>query len=189
MSAPEIAEDDGRRLLEVARAAVAARLAGEAATKPDAVPPTLSRKSGAFVSIHASDGGLRGCVGYVEPLYPLVEAVARAAVLAATEDHRFESLRADELADVAFDVSVLGPPSAIAADDVEVGRHGLVAEGRGRRGLLLPQVPVEHGWDRETFLQHTCLKAGLAPDAWRADDIHLLGFEARVFREGEGDRD
>jgi AmmeMemoRadiSam system protein A len=188
MSAPCVSVEDGQRLLTLARDSVAGRLDAGDGPSAEPGPPDLAnlvQRSGAFVSIHAADGSLRGCVGYVEPLYPLAEAVSRAAVLAATEDRRFAPVSASELADVLFDVSVLGRPSTLAPEDVEVGRHGLVVEGRGRRGLLLPQVAAEEGWDRETFLEHTCVKAGLPPDAWRAGDVRILGFEARVFREAD----
>jgi AmmeMemoRadiSam system protein A len=186
VSVPTLGDEEGPLLLALARAAIEARLSGHEGPDPGEQPPALRERCGAFVSIHARDGSLRGCIGYVEPLYPLVEAVTRAAVLAATEDHRFERVSLEELPQLVLDVSVLGRPSPIRAEDVRVGRHGLVAAGRGRRGLLLPQVPVEHAWTRETFLEHTCLKAGLPPDAWREPDVELMGFEARVFRESPG---
>jgi AmmeMemoRadiSam system protein A len=174
------------RLLAIARRAIASRLRGEA---PPAEPaePELSRPSGAFVTLRRrEDGDLRGCIGYVEALYPLVEAVQRAATSAATQDHRFDPVGTDELDGLVIDISVLEPPSPIRPEQVRIGTHGLIVERGRRRGLLLPQVPVEQGWDVTTFLDHTCLKAGLAPGAWRDPETRLLGFAATVFGEEEG---
>jgi AmmeMemoRadiSam system protein A len=114
---------------------------------------------------------------------PLVHTVARMAVEAATEDGRFESVTADELPEVRIEISALGRMCPIRPEDVEVGRHGLMISHEGRRGVLLPQVPVEHGWDRETFLDHTCVKAGLLPGTWKEEGVELLGFTAEVFGE------
>jgi AmmeMemoRadiSam system protein A len=121
----------------------------------------------------------------MEPLFPLAETVARAAVAAALQDDRFPPVTAAELPSLSIDLSLLERPSAIRAEDVEVGRHGLVVSREARRGLLLPQVPVEQGWDRVAFLEHTCRKAGLPKDAWRLADTELLAFEAEVFSEDD----
>lgn len=172
------------RLLELARRAVEARVSGAAFSAPPALPPELCRPSGAFVTLRRrADHELRGCVGYVEARYPLHEAVARAAAAAATEDSRFAAVSPGELASLVLDISVLGPPAPIEPADVEVGRHGLIVERGGRRGLLLPQVPLEWGWDAATFVGQTCRKAGLQPDAWRDRETKLLAFEAEVFGE------
>src|SRR6185503_16106920 len=125
-----------------------------------------------------SDGSLRGCVGIPQPIHPLVSAVARAAVGAAFHDPRFPPVVLRELAGLTVHVSVLSPLHPITPDAVVVGVHGLVVRRGGLSGLLLPQVPVAEGWDRETFLAHTCLKAGLPADAWRAPDCELLAFTA-----------
>jgi AmmeMemoRadiSam system protein A len=178
-----LADTERGALLALARRAIAARLAGAPAP---ALPPgeALRAQRGAFVSLHRrGDGSLRGCVGFVEPLFPLAEAVARAAVAAATGDPRFAPVTAGELAALRIDVSVLGPTHAIRPEAVEVGVHGLVLRHRGCSGLLLPQVPVEHGWDRTAFLDHVCLKAGLGAGAWREAGAELLAFGAEVFRE------
>jgi AmmeMemoRadiSam system protein A len=115
---------------------------------------------------------------------PLLDTVARMAVAAATEDGRFEPVTEEELPSLTIEISALGPLRSIRPDEVEVGRHGLLIASGGRRGVLLPQVPVEHGWDRETFLAHTCGKAGLPEDTWRRPGVELMGFTATVFGEG-----
>ena len=174
------------RLLRLARAAIEARLAGRPAPAPPDLPE-LSEPRGAFVSLHRrADGALRGCVGYAEALYPLAEAVTRAAVLAATADERFSRLTLEELPEVVLDISVLTPPRPIAAPEVTVGVHGLLVQHGGRRGLLLPQVAVEQAWSREQFLDATCRKAGLEAGCWRVPEVGLLAFEAEVFRECSG---
>jgi AmmeMemoRadiSam system protein A len=113
----------------------------------------------------------------------LADVVARAAVAAATRDGRFDAVRREELPELHIEISVLGPVSAIDSDEVEVGRHGLVVQLGSRRGLLLPQVPVDRGWDRETFLGWTCRKAGLPADAWKRTDCELLGFTAPCHKQ------
>ena len=114
---------------------------------------------------------------------PLLETVARMAVAAAIEDGRFEPVTEAELDGLSVEVSALSPLGPIRPEEVEVGRHGLLVGQGGRRGVLLPQVPGEQGWDRETFLVHTCRKAGLPDDAWKEPGVELLGFTADVFRE------
>jgi AmmeMemoRadiSam system protein A len=109
------------------------------------------------------------------------------AVAAATEDGRFDSVTAAELPELQLEISALGPMLPVRPGEVEVGRHGLLIDHQGCRGVLLPQVPVEHGWDRETFLDHTCVKAGLLPGTWKEEGVDLLSFTAEVFgEEGEG---
>jgi AmmeMemoRadiSam system protein A len=129
------------------------------------------------------DGELRGCVGRMVSEDPLAETVAAMAVAAATEDGRFDPVTVAELPSLSIEISALGPMREIRPEDVEVGVHGLMVRCGGRRGVLLPQVPVEHHWDRETFLAHICRKAGLALDAWRRPDCELLAFTAAVFGE------
>lgn len=186
MSADELNAEGRRRLLAVARSAIHAHLAG----RPLASEETgmdLQRPQGAFVTLRRrGDGELRGCVGFVEPRYPLVETVARAAVAAATADGRFDPVRLEELPSLTLDISALGPLEPIAPSDVKVGTHGLLVRYGGRAGLLLPQVPVARGWDHETFLDQTCRKAGLAPGTWKNPGVELLGFTATVFGEDEG---
>jgi AmmeMemoRadiSam system protein A len=113
----------------------------------------------------------------------LLDTVARMAVAAAVEDGRFSPVTAAELSGLTVEISALGPFEPIRPEAVEVGRHGLLVSHAGRRGILLPQVPVEHGWDRETFLAHTCVKAGLPEDTWKEPGVELLAFTAEVFGE------
>jgi AmmeMemoRadiSam system protein A len=174
--------DERGTLLRLARDAIAARLEGRAVDLPVATGG-LTRRTGAFVTI-GHRNRLRGCVGSVERHERLIDVVARCAGDAATMDPRFPPLPLDDLADVVLEISVLGPFEPIEDPaSVEVGRHGLVVEQGKRRGLLLPQVPGEWGWDRETFLSQTCVKAGLASDAWKTG-ARLFTFEAYVFGEG-----
>jgi hypothetical protein len=114
---------------------------------------------------------------------PLADVVGRMAVAAATSDRRFAPLGLDELARARVEISVLSPFQPISPDAVEVGKHGLLIRARDRQGLLLPQVPVEHGWDRLAFLDRTCDKAGLARETWRDSGTEILGFTAQVFAE------
>lgn len=180
---PVLTGDEQRALLEAARASIAARLRGASPRLPLATG-ALARPRGAFVTLHRrGDGELRGCVGMMSSDEPLLATVARMAVAAALEDGRFEPVAPGELDGLRIEISVLSPLEPIRPEDVEVGRHGLVASRGGRRGVLLPQVPVEHGWDRETFLDHTCWKAGLPPGAWREGGVELRAFTACVFGE------
>jgi AmmeMemoRadiSam system protein A len=125
-------------------------------------------------------GALRGCVGYVVPSVSLYRAVAETARAAAFEDARFSPVSLSEAPDLEVSLSVLSALQEITAEQVEVGRHGLLVSQHGRRGLLLPQVPIEHGWDRVTFLEQTCRKAGLRLDAWQ-HGAKIECFTAEVF--------
>jgi len=143
---------------------------------------TLKEKRGVFVTLTV-DGELRGCIGYPLPVKPLDETIIEMAVAAATQDTRFEPLSANELKKLKIEISVLGLPKPIGrAEEVQVGCHGIIVSKGFQRGLLLPQVPVEHGWDRETYLCHGCLKAGLPPDAWKKG-AEIEVFTAQVFSE------
>ena len=180
----DLTAEERAELLRVARRSLEEHFAGSGPFRPEPRSPTLAEKRGAFVTLHqAPDGDLRGCVGMMRAEESLVRTVARMAVAAATEDGRFEPVTAEELPELHLEISALGPMLPIRPEDVEVGRHGLLLNHRGCRGVLLPQVPVEHGWDRETFLDHTCLKAGLLPGTWQEDGVELLGFTADVFGE------
>ncbi len=142
----------------------------------------LKEKRGAFVTLH-TDGELRGCIGYPLPVKPLDETIIEMALAAATQDTRFEPLAAEELKSLKIEISVLGLPEPVSdPSQVEVGCHGIIVSKGFYKGLLLPQVPVEHGWDRETFLCHGCLKAGLPPDEWKKG-AKLEVFTAQVFSE------
>ena len=175
-------EPQKRALVALAREAV--KGAAGASREIVAVTGDLPDASGAFVTIKRG-GQLRGCIGTLHCRRSLAEEIERVAVSAAREDPRFPPLRAAELHDVEIEVSVLGPLERIDPRDpasVEIGRHGLVVEQGHRRGLLLPQVATEQGWDRDTFLSQTCAKAGLPPDAWR-HGATVSRFDAIVFGE------
>jgi AmmeMemoRadiSam system protein A len=144
-------------------------------------PPTphLSEPRGCFTSLYLH-AQLRGCVGYVLPRAPVYRAVAETACAAAFEDTRFPPVKLEEARDLEIELSILTPPQPISAEAVEIGRHGLLISLAGQRGLLLPQVPVEHHWDRITFLQQTCRKAGLPENAWEKG-AKIEAFTAEVF--------
>ena len=146
-------------------------------------PPTahLAEPRGAFTSLYLH-GELRGCVGYVLPVSPVYRAVADTARAAAFEDTRFYPVTLQEAPDLQIELSILSPPQPIPAESVEIGRHGLLISMSGYRGLLLPQVPVEHNWDRLTFLEQTCRKAGLPMNAWQKGAT-IEAFTAEVFGE------
>jgi AmmeMemoRadiSam system protein A len=182
---PGLNADERRALLAAAREAIAAHLAGRAPALPSAVGG-LAEPAGAFVSLHRrSDGELRGCVGLLRPEAPLVEAVARMAVAAATQDERFPPVAAGELDGLSIEISALSRLSPIRPEEIEVGRHGLLVRSGDRRGVLLPRVPVDHGWDREGFLAQTCRKAGLPADAWKNPGTTIQSFTAIVFSEDD----
>lgn len=171
--------EDQRRLLMLARRAIEARVRREPAPVPER-GGSLDHPYGAFVTIHCH-GDLRGCLGRLDPDGPLAETVAQLAGSVSDSDPRFSPVQPGELGGIVVEISVLTPEREVTAiDDVEVGRHGLIVEHGGRRGLLLPQVATEYGWDAETFVSHTCRKAGLPADAWRRG-ARLLVFEAQVF--------
>jgi AmmeMemoRadiSam system protein A len=159
-------------------------------------PPTphFSEPRGVFTSLYLRKdlaGGdrrgeeLRGCVGYVLPACSVYRAVAETARAAAFDDTRFSPVTKEEAPHLEIELSILSPPQLIQAEDIEVGRHGLLVAWHGRRGLLLPQVPVERGWDRTTFLEQACRKAGLPLDAWQKGAI-IEAFTAEVFGEKSG---
>lgn len=170
---------DQQRLLRHARRAIAARLE-ERPLEPLPSPGALGEPAAAFVTIRLADR-LRGCIGSIEDDEPLVEVVARCAADAATRDPRFQPLPHEALAEARLEISVLTPFRRVSDPaETEVGRHGVMVERGPHRALLLPQVAGEWGWDRETFLSQTCVKAGLPADAWRTGAaVHT--FEAQVF--------
>jgi AmmeMemoRadiSam system protein A len=129
---------------------------------------------------------LRGCIGYIEAVKPLMETIEEMALSAAFRDYRFSPVEQKEIDDLSIEISVLSPIHRTEdVSEIEVGRHGIIISGEGRRGLLLPQVAVEYGWDRDTFLSQTCVKAGLPADAWRSDNITIEIFSAEIFSEEE----
>ena len=130
-------------------------------------------------------GRLQGCIGVVEPAEPLGEAIVRCAGSAALKDPRFAPLRADQLGELTIEISLLSAPAPISPEAIEIGRHGLLVVLHAQRGLLLPQVAVEHHLTREQFLEETCRKAGLPREAWRDPEARLFGFTCEVLSDGQ----
>lgn len=147
----------------------------------DAPTAHLAEHRGAFTSLYLQ-GELRGCVGYVLPACTVYRAVAETARAAAFSDNRFLPVSVQEAPLLEIELSILSRPEAIRAEEIQIGRHGLLITGGGRRGLLLPQVPVERGWDATTFLEQTCRKAGLPIDAWRRG-ASIEAFTAEIFSD------
>jgi uncharacterized protein len=176
--------DQQQYLLKTARRAIEHYLETGGHLRVALDAPWLAEKRGAFVTLKRS-GELRGCIGYPLPYKPLAETIVEMAAAAASQDFRFDPLTVEELPETRIEISVLGLPEPVKdSGAVEVGRHGIIVSKGSRRGLLLPQVPVEQGWDRETYLRHGCLKAGLGPDEWKKGAT-IEVFTAQVFSEPE----
>jgi AmmeMemoRadiSam system protein A len=178
----EFSREERRLLLQVAHRAIESDLDGEDLSL-EAPNPHLAEPRGVFTTLYLH-GDLRGCVGYVFPVLPVYRAVAETARAAASEDSRFKPVGRDETPHLEVSLSILSALIPIAPEEIQVGRHGLVVSMAGRRGLLLPQVPVEHHWDRITFLEQTCRKAGLPLDVWKRGAT-LEAFTAEVFSDSE----
>jgi AmmeMemoRadiSam system protein B/AmmeMemoRadiSam system protein A len=180
-----LSRDEKVALLGLARSAIESAMSRGPQPKIEALTPALEAECGAFVTLHRN-GRLRGCIGYIRAVKPLHRTVAEMAVQAATQDPRFPAVTIDELPLLDIEISVLSPLQSVAdVGDIVVGRDGLIIQDGTHSGLLLPQVATEYGWDRETFLEHTCLKAGLPPDAWRREGVAILSFTAEVFGEAQ----
>jgi len=191
-----ISAADGERAVHLARVAIDRSLdvaapRGLPCPEGATLPRLFQEARGVFVTLKQYPGGaLRGCIGYPLPVLPLGEAIREVAVAAATEDPRFPPVESSEMEHVTIDVSVLTLPQLVPATTPEdlvaaihPGRDGLIVEGRGHNGLLLPQVATELGWDAEQLLEGTCEKAGLPSEAWRDRRVHVRRFEAEVFGE------
>ena len=147
----------------------------------------LEKPAAAFVTL-TRKGDLRGCVGYSDPLYPLHQMISRCARSAASEDHRFPPVQRDELSELRVSISVLSPLEKVDnLENIIVGRDGLLVVDSECRGLLLPQVALEQGWDREGFLDGVCRKAGLPDSAWRTGRLEIFVFQTENFSEGENE--
>ncbi len=178
-----LTHDEKNTLLRIARAAIEAKVRGLPAPSEAIENSALKSDSGAFVTLHRF-GDLRGCIGTFASPQPLYITVRDMAVAAAVKDPRFIPVKPDELKEIEIEISVLSPLREIKdPKEIEVGRHGIyIVKGR-LRGVLLPQVAVEHGYDRFQFLDATCLKAGIAPGSWKEEDTAIFVFEAEIFRE------
>jgi uncharacterized protein (TIGR00296 family) len=185
-------DSEGRKAIEIARAVVESHVRKQNLREIDH-PESFGRESGVFVTLTTHPGDhLRGCIGYPEPVAPLIEALRDSAVSAASRDPRFPPVRSSELDAIKVEVSLLTPPEEVEVamlselpTKVSVGVDGLIVQRDRARGLLLPQVPIEWGWDSEEFLSQTCVKAGLSPDAWLMPGTRVFKFQAEVFSELE----
>jgi hypothetical protein len=176
----ELTTSEKKELLALARSAVETYVRENRVIESPTTNPKFATNKGAFVTLKER-GRLRGCIGYIEPVAPLDVTIIQTAIYAAVRDARFEPVSAAELNSLEYEISVLTPLEEVTNPSlIRVGKHGLVVEMNGRKGLLLPQVPVENGWNREEFLAQACLKAGLPEDAWKKG-ARLQSFEAIVF--------
>jgi uncharacterized protein (TIGR00296 family) len=183
---------EGEKAIDIARTVLEKHVLKEPLPPLDP-PESFRQKSGVFVTLTTHPGDdLRGCIGYPEPIAPLIEALTDSAVSAASRDPRFPPVRPGELGSIKVEVSLLTPPEEIKVGRstelparISVGEDGLIVQRDGARGLLLPQVPVEWGWRAEEFLSQTCAKAGLSPDAWHMLGTKVFRFQAEVFSELE----
>jgi AmmeMemoRadiSam system protein A len=179
---PSLSEADRRSLLALARRAIADAVSLQKPAEEVSRSGILAEKRGVFVTLHVR-GRLRGCIGIVEAYEPLGQAVPSAAASAALHDPRFSPVRPEEVGELRIEISLLSPPEALRPENVEIGKHGLLIAQGGKRGLLLPQVAVEHKLGREQFLEETCRKAGLNINAWQQPETDILGFTCEVFSE------
>ena len=186
----QLSDSDGVVLVKTARKAVTEFLSNGNRMKLESdLEEKFSFNSGVFVTLNNPDG-LRGCIGFPMPEKKLSHAIVEGAIAAATEDPRFPSVKTNELNDIVFEVTVLTPPVVVNVSDpmeylekIKVGRDGLIIRHSFSSGLLLPQVPVEYGWNVEEFLQHTCEKAGLSRDTWKNESVKIEKFEGIIFKE------
>jgi len=184
-----ISLEEGTIFVKTARRVVTEFLKNGKVSSDNELKAKYSYNSGIFVTL-SKKSELRGCIGYPLPHKKLYNALEDAAIAAATEDPRFPSVRADELADITFEVTVLTPPEKIIVSDtkdyikeIKVGRDGLIVKNGFYSGLLLPQVAVEYGWDSKQFLEYTCQKANLPTSCWKEKDTEISRFQGIVFKE------
>ncbi|MCS7111375.1 MAG: TIGR00296 family protein [Ignisphaera sp.] len=188
ISPSEISLDDGIILTSIARRAIEHYVKyGQTIDLPEGVPSKLLRPGMAFVTIDRvlkDNKELRGCIGFLQPVSPLINTVINAAIAAATEDPRFPPLTENEIDEVVVEVSILSLPQPIKnASSIIIGKHGIIIHRGWNTGTLLPQVPIEYCWDSETFAAEGCIKAGLEPDCWLDDRTNVYVYEALVFYE------
>ena len=184
MSESELSGDDKTTLLRLARSVLLDYLgAKDVDTSVEVTPPMLQHRATFVTWRTKSTGDLRGCIGELIAQRPLIESIRRMATVAATEDPRFLPVRLEEVPGLQVEISALTPMYSIRPDEVEVGKHGLMIRMGSQSGLLLPQVPLEQGWDREEFLCGVCWKAGLPEHAWQDSRAELQAFEAEVWGE------
>lgn len=180
-----LSEESQILLLKIARSSIESHLSGEPMPRYEITDPKLLERRGAFVTLH-KNGNLRGCIGYIFPVKPLYQTVQEMAVAAAVDDPRFPPVRLEEMREIDIEISALTPLRRVRdITQIKVGTHGIYIKRGMNSGLLLPQVAVEYGWDREEFLAYTCQKAWLPPDAWKDEMTEIYIFSAQVFGEKE----
>ena len=184
-----ISDKNGKYLLDLAKKAVTHYLeTGEKLEVPEDHPIELDEKLGVFVTLNKKNN-LRGCIGYAEPIERAIDATVDVAIAAAFNDPRFPEVSEDELEKLDFEVTVLTEPELIEIahynqyfDEIEIGRDGLIVKKGYSRGLLLPQVAVENALDVESFLEHTCMKAGISSDSWMDESCDVYRFQGQIFK-------
>lgn len=180
-----LSKEEKTKLLEIAKFSIIEAVTGKRQFFPNVTEERLKENCGAFVTIKENNQ-LRGCIGYIQAVKPLYETIKDVAKSAAVNDYRFNPVGQDELGKLELEISVLTPLKKINdISEIEVGKHGLIMKKGFNSGLLLPQVATEYGWDRDTFLQETCRKAGLSQDAWKDKSTEIYTFSAEVFGENE----
>jgi uncharacterized protein (TIGR00296 family) len=192
-----LSEEEGKLAVEIARKAVDTYVKDDKRYEPDEIPAVFKEYRGVFVTLEEFPGNeLRGCIGFPEPVAPFIDALIDSAISAASRDPRFSPVSEEELDNLVVEVSALTPPEIIKVKDpaeyltkVKVGRDGLIVRRGYSSGLLLPQVPVEWGWTEEEFLEHTCNKAGLPPNAWLDPNTEIQSFQGQVWHEKEPRQD
>jgi AmmeMemoRadiSam system protein A len=182
----ELTQEEKIILLKVARETIIRTTTGQSAPDFSYDSPIFKEKRGAFVTLH-KNGELRGCIGYVQPLKPLLFTIIEMAEAASQHDPRFSPVTSQEVNALDIEISVLSPLRQIKdVNEIVTGKHGIfIQRGIGNTGLLLPQVATEYGWDRITFLDATCRKAGLSKEAWQDKNTKIFIFSADVFGEKE----
>ncbi|HZY10961.1 MAG TPA: AmmeMemoRadiSam system protein A [Bacteroidota bacterium] len=172
-----------RVLLQLARSALESAVNKVPIKKQMNPSPNLLKPSGAFVTIRKGNT-LRGCIGYLEPIKSLIDTIQEVTMKAALEDFRFLPVTSEELDEIEIEVSVISPMTLISdCNDISIGEHGLMVEHGNYRGLLLPQVAIEFGWDKDTFLSHTLRKAGIPENLWNSPKLKIFTFTAEIFSE------
>jgi len=182
----DLSFDEKKILLSVARNSILSLFERVKIETPDYKKyPVFKSHAGAFVTLTEHEQ-LRGCIGYIIGDQPVFKTVCEAAIQAAIHDPRFSPIREEELKIISIEISILSEPFPLNGyDEIKLGKHGLILEERGRRGLLLPQVPIEHKMNKEEYLEAICEKSGLPRNYWREKELKLKGFTATVFSEKE----
>lgn len=183
--------NDGKVLIDFSHKAIESYIRDNEELEITEVSPKFKQERGVFVTVKVG-GELRGCIGHPLPVVPLIEAIRDLSIESATSDFRFQPISIDELGELTIEISILTVPEELklknrkdAPKQIKVGRDGLIVEYEWERGLLLPQVAVEEGWDSKQFLEKTCWKAGVPEDSWLKDESKIFTFQAQIFTEDE----